>query len=594
MNLNACRAPFPLSCYLTRILACIALLGASLQTAVATTFADVPSSRPSAPYIDAVSNAGIDTGCGGGFFCPTQIVTRELAAALVVRSIQGELPDTYCASGSPFSDVPATSPNCKYIKRMLELGIATGCGGNNNYCPTGQVDRAHAAAFIVRAIEGNPVLGYCSDWSLSDVASTDPYCGHIRRMFELGIVSGCGTNSFCPNDLVTRESMAILLGRAFLHTKLYVPKEQLHVVTNAGGPSVPITSPLPQYAGTTNYSKEVISSTKATVIAPTTANTGSGQMAFQGWTGCSRSLGNVCIVSVMSETTVVANYAVTPPNPVSLHYGNFVVSNYSTGTKNDIWMDNLLEVGDQPLPTSPGFIHVDRPNEVLGHATQKLEFDFRAFGYFGFENTLPNCRLDASGHGNCPATEIGHIAIGLRSAVGNFDKGNFYDFRARGRGIVLGNTTQYPRGGVQANLSQCGPGSNWNEAMIETWWILQQVWTNPWTNMDPSSTVQANCMVLGTNSTFSGNFHDGSGVLSNGVWYHVVVKSTRNDDGTLSISYDLSKYWYGSWVPVASVGPIVDFTPSNNNDGGFFILNAFTTRNFRLEINNLTETWSRP
>jgi len=101
-------------------------------------------------------------------------------------------------------------------------------------------------------------------------------------------------------------------------------------------------------------------------------------------------------------------------------------------------------------------------------------------------------------------------------------------------------------------------------------------------------------MVLGTNSTFSGNFHDGSGVLSNGVWYHVVVKSTRNDDGTLSISYDLSKYWYGSWVPVASVGPIVDFTPSNNNDGGFFILNAFTTRNFRLEINNLTETWSRP
>lgn len=176
-------------------------------------FVDAPSNWATL-YINGIFAAGITTGCGSGNYCPSQNVTREQMAAFVVRAKEGE-PSTTCAS-APFNDVPTSNSFCKYVQRMSALGITTGCG-NGNYCPSQNVDRQQMAAFIIRAVEGNPVAGYCGAVSpFSDVQTTNGFCGHIKRMKELNITTGCGGTNYCPTQTVTREQMAAFLARAFL------------------------------------------------------------------------------------------------------------------------------------------------------------------------------------------------------------------------------------------------------------------------------------------------------------------------------------------------------------------------------------------
>jgi hypothetical protein len=71
-------------------------------------------------------------------------------AAFIVRAKEGEPSDNYCDSGSPFPDVSANSPTCKYIKRFFELGITTGYS-DGTYRPNNTVIRRQMAAFLDRA-----------------------------------------------------------------------------------------------------------------------------------------------------------------------------------------------------------------------------------------------------------------------------------------------------------------------------------------------------------------------------------------------------------------------------------------------------------
>ena len=106
--------------------------------------------------------------------------------------------------------------SCRYIQRLAELKITGGCGGEK-YCPQGLVTRDQMAAFIVRAVAGEPAPDYCgSVVPFQDVAPSDFFCGYIKRLFELGITQGCGNGNYCPDNQVNREQMAAFLARAFL------------------------------------------------------------------------------------------------------------------------------------------------------------------------------------------------------------------------------------------------------------------------------------------------------------------------------------------------------------------------------------------
>jgi len=184
-------------------------------------FADVCPGNWAEDYIHAIFNAEISLGCSQNplRYCPGNAVTRDQMAAFLVRALEAEPAANYCATGSPFSDVSSSSGFCKYIRRLSELEITQGCGGGN-YCPNDTVTRQQMAAFIVRAVEGEPAANYCAAGSpFSDVSSSSGFCKYIKRLSELEITQGCGGGNYCPNDTVTREVMAAFLARAFLGIK---------------------------------------------------------------------------------------------------------------------------------------------------------------------------------------------------------------------------------------------------------------------------------------------------------------------------------------------------------------------------------------
>jgi hypothetical protein len=179
-------------------------------------FADIVDGAWSANYANALFNAGITTGCGGGNYCANDNVTREQMAVFLVRAKEGDPVAGYCGASAPFTDVATDHWACGHIKRLKELGITNGLG-DGSYNPLGHVTRGQMAAFIVRAKEGNPATDYCAGGSLfPDVAIGSTFCTHIKRLRELNVTTGYADGTYGPDNLVTREQMAAFLSRAFL------------------------------------------------------------------------------------------------------------------------------------------------------------------------------------------------------------------------------------------------------------------------------------------------------------------------------------------------------------------------------------------
>jgi hypothetical protein len=187
------------------------------------TFDDVPAGYWAEQYIEALGCAGTTVGCGNNNFCPTANVTRGQMAAFIVRAKEGEPPQDYCGNGSTFNDIDQNHSFCRYIKRLRELGITTGCG-NNNYCPNDEVPREQMAAFLVRAVE-RETFTFSTPPYFNDVPPTHWAFRYIQRLYELGITTGCGNGNYCPTDKVTREQMATFLFRAFMQNATCNPTQ---------------------------------------------------------------------------------------------------------------------------------------------------------------------------------------------------------------------------------------------------------------------------------------------------------------------------------------------------------------------------------
>jgi hypothetical protein len=192
-------------------------VSANFEAIILSGFNDVLTGYWADDYIYAIYQAAVTVGCGSGNYCPDSTVTREQMAAFLVRAVDGEPPADYCGTADPFPDVSASSPFCKYIKRLMELNITQGCGAGL-YCPAGIVTREQMAAFIVRAVErGLFYEGACAGPSpFSDVLATSPFCKNIERLVALGVTQGCAAGTYCPSQNVLRDQMAAFLARAFL------------------------------------------------------------------------------------------------------------------------------------------------------------------------------------------------------------------------------------------------------------------------------------------------------------------------------------------------------------------------------------------
>ncbi|MEA2000872.1 MAG: S-layer homology domain-containing protein [Actinomycetota bacterium] len=162
--------------------------------------------------IEAVSNAGITSGCNPPFatdFCPDRNVTRGEMAAFLVRGLG------LSAAGS----VDFTDDNSSIfeadIEKLATAGITKGCNppANTQFCPNSTVSRGQMAAFLVRA------LGLtASDSGIDFTDDNDSiFESDIEKLATAGITKGCNppaNTRFCPDNTLTRAEMATFLTRA--------------------------------------------------------------------------------------------------------------------------------------------------------------------------------------------------------------------------------------------------------------------------------------------------------------------------------------------------------------------------------------------
>jgi glucose/arabinose dehydrogenase len=123
---------------------------------------------------------------------------------LYLTNLNGTL---YRVIAPEFSDI-ASSSFLDAIHWLYYEGITGGCGGTR-YCPTSSVTRVQMAMFLDRAMD-LPATG--TDYFTDDDGITGE--ASINSLAASGITGGCTATTFCPNNRVTREQMAMFLDRA--------------------------------------------------------------------------------------------------------------------------------------------------------------------------------------------------------------------------------------------------------------------------------------------------------------------------------------------------------------------------------------------
>jgi len=102
----------------------------------------------------------------------------------------------------------------KEMRAMVEKGIIKGYG-NGKYAPGEEVSRGQFANFIARALELPD-----GEQTFKDVPSNAALASGINAAFKAGIISGYSDGTFRPNQVITREQVALMIDRALDYLKV--------------------------------------------------------------------------------------------------------------------------------------------------------------------------------------------------------------------------------------------------------------------------------------------------------------------------------------------------------------------------------------
>lgn len=110
-----------------------------------------------------------------------------------------------------FIDVPSNHWVAPYVTSMAAKGVISGVT-ENQFAPSVNVTRAEFAKLIVETL-GLPLE---DNVTFADVKPEDWFYSYVGAAAKAGIVVGDGAK-FNPNASITREDMAVMLGRAIIH-----------------------------------------------------------------------------------------------------------------------------------------------------------------------------------------------------------------------------------------------------------------------------------------------------------------------------------------------------------------------------------------
>jgi len=187
---------------------------------------------------------GITSGYEDGTYRPTLAMDRGMAAVFFVRAWSYKtygspngFPDAPLGdyNGSTFIDVPTSHPFFRWIQKLAQLGITSGCGwddwGRLKYCPADSVSNLSASVFSVRTAQitvGNPqYTGFISEtftnhsaeaYFLADAPPGSGRYNYVQRVRDAGVIgTGCAERSFCPYNAISRGDISYYVVRGPLN-----------------------------------------------------------------------------------------------------------------------------------------------------------------------------------------------------------------------------------------------------------------------------------------------------------------------------------------------------------------------------------------
>lgn len=166
---------------------------------------------PFQPNIDSIAAAEVTRGCNPPFGDMFCPDEPVTRAEMAAFLVRALGLDANFHRG--FADVPATSSFAADIGRLATAGITLGCNAaGTRFCPDDPVTRETMAAFLVRGYG----LTVNTHRGFFDVGAESIFAEDIGRLATAGITLGCSAagDLYCPEDVVTREAMAAFLDRA--------------------------------------------------------------------------------------------------------------------------------------------------------------------------------------------------------------------------------------------------------------------------------------------------------------------------------------------------------------------------------------------
>ncbi len=176
--------------------------------------------------IEALTAAGISSGCGPERFCPARLLTRSEMAAFLARALA--LPPS---SNDWFADDNDHLFETE-INSISAASVTQGCNPGM-FCPDETMSRGQMASFLARAfaIPATDIDAFSDDTGSVHEAS-------INAIAAAGITTGCDDGRYCPLERVRRDQMASLLVRA-MGLELIVPPPRAPQLCRTADPASP-------------------------------------------------------------------------------------------------------------------------------------------------------------------------------------------------------------------------------------------------------------------------------------------------------------------------------------------------------------------
>jgi hypothetical protein len=121
-----------------------------------------------------------------------------------------------------FADVPPGYPAYHYIESLIDAGVTRGCG-SESFCPQTVVTRAQMAVILVRALNDGGLPDPAVGGVFQDVYLGEAGSAYIEQLYADGIATGCGGGNYCPEQAVTRAEVARMLLRLKHYPDNYSP-----------------------------------------------------------------------------------------------------------------------------------------------------------------------------------------------------------------------------------------------------------------------------------------------------------------------------------------------------------------------------------